>query len=85
MTRAVVEELFFFLLPFAAFALYLVLARRNPMAWASWSSHVPWVAIAGLAVVILSLVLGGLLAERHTGGFVPTHVENGHVVPGQFK
>ena len=85
MTRAIIQEALLFLLPFAAFALYLVVLRRNPLAWSSWSAHVSWVAIAGLAVVIASLVLGGLLAERHTGAFVPTHVENGRVVPGQFK
>ncbi|MGO4571378.1 DUF6111 family protein [Microvirga sp. 2TAF3] len=85
MTRAIIQELLLFLLPFAAFAIYLVILRRNPLAWSSWSDHVPWVAIAGLAFVILSLLIGGLLAERHTGAFVPTHVENGRVVPGQFK
>lgn len=85
MTRAIIQELLLFLLPFAAFALYLVIARRNPLAWSSWSSHVSWVAISGLVIVILSLLLGGLLAERHKGAYVPTHVENGRIVPGQFK
>ncbi|MCB8821616.1 DUF6111 family protein [Microvirga rosea] len=85
MTRAFLDELLLFLLPFAVFALYLVILRRNPLAWASWNAHVSWVGIAGLILVIASLVLGGLLAERHTGAFVPTHMENGRVVPGQFK
>ncbi|QFU17301.1 DUF6111 family protein [Microvirga thermotolerans] len=85
MTRAIFQELLLFLLPFAAFAIYLVIARRNPLAWSSWSKHVSWVGIAGLVLVIASLILGGLLAERHTGAFVPSHMENGRVVPGQFK
>lgn len=85
MTRAIIQEVLLFLLPFAAFAIYLLIARRNPLAWSSWSKHVSWVAIAGLALVIVSLILGGLLAERHTEGYVPTHMENGRVVPGQFR
>ncbi|MBZ6078322.1 DUF6111 family protein [Microvirga puerhi] len=85
MTRAFIQEFLLFLLPFAAFAIYLIAARRNPLAWSSWSAHVPWVGIAGLVLVIASLILGGLVAERHTGAFVPTHMENGRVVPGQFK
>lgn len=85
MTRAIFQELLLFLLPFAAFAIYLVIVRRNPLAWSSWSDHVSWVGIAGLMLVIASLFLGGFLAERHTGAFVPTHMENGRVVPGQFK
>jgi hypothetical protein len=85
MTRAIFQELSLFLLPFAAFAIYLVIVRRNPLAWSSWSDHVSWVGIAGLMLVIASLLLGGFLAERHTGAFVPTHMENGRVVPGRFK
>ena len=37
MFRAFFEEALLFLLPFAIFALYLVLRRRNPFLWAHWS------------------------------------------------
>jgi hypothetical protein len=30
-------------------------------------------------------VAAGLLADRQTGAFVPTHMENGRVVPGRFQ
>jgi cytochrome bd-type quinol oxidase subunit 2 len=85
MTRAIVQEVLLFLLPFAAFAIYLIVRRRNPLAWSSWSDQSIWLIIAGLVVVVASMVTAGVVAERQTGAFVPTHVENGRVVPGQFK
>jgi hypothetical protein len=85
MTRAVVQELLLFLLPFVLFAVYLVIRRRNPLAWTHWSDQSLWLTIAGLGVVVLSLVATGLLADRETGAYVPTHMENGRLVPGHFK
>jgi hypothetical protein len=85
MTRAIIQELLLFLLPFIAFAVYLLVSRRNPLVWSSWSAQSVWLTIAGLAIVVVSLLAAGFVAERHTGDFVPTHLENGRVVPGQFK
>jgi Family of unknown function (DUF6111) len=85
MTRAVLQESVLFLLPFVAFAIYLLIIRRNPLAWSSWSEQSFWLVLAGLGCVIVSLVAAGLLADRQTGAFVPTHIEDGRVVPGQFK
>lgn len=85
MTRAVLQELLLFLLPFAAFAAYLILRRRNPLIWSHWSDQSIWLTIAGLAIVIVSLLTAGILADRQTGAFEPTHMENGRVVPGRFK
>ena len=85
MTRAIVQELVLFLLPFIAFAAYLVIRRRNPLAWSSWSDQSVWLIIAGLVTVIVSPVAVGLMAERETGAFEPTHIEDGRVVPGRFK
>lgn len=85
MIRALLEEALLFLLPFALFAAYLVLRRRNPMLWSSWSGQTSWLVIVGLALAVGSLVIAGVFAERQTGAFVPTHVENGRVVPGQFR
>jgi len=85
MMRAVLQELVLFLLPFVAFAAYLVLYRRKALAWSSWSDQSLWLVIAGLAMVVASLIATGLTTERHTGAFVPTHMDNGRVVPGQFQ
>jgi hypothetical protein len=84
-TRAFLQGLVLFLLPFVLFGLYLLARRRNALAWSSWSDQSLWLAIAGVVMVIASLLVTGLVTERHTGAFVPTHMENGRVVPGQFQ
>jgi magnesium-transporting ATPase (P-type) len=85
MIRAIVEQVLLFLIPFAAFALYLVVRRRNPFAWQSWSDKSFWLVVAGLSCVIVALVITGVTADRQTGEFRPTHVEDGRVVPGRFR
>lgn len=85
MTRAIFGEALLFFIPFAAFAVYLVARRRNPLQWASWSDQSLMLAIAGLVCVILAFLVTGMTADRPTGAFEPTHMENGRVVPGRFK
>lgn len=85
MTRALFEELVLFLAPFALFAVYLLLRRRNPFMRQHWDGHVSWLVIVGLLVVIGGLVYTGLVAERSMGTYVPSHLEDGKLVPGQFR
>lgn len=85
MIRAFVEEALLFLLPFAVFALYLVLRRRNPMSRGAWDGQMTWLVITGLACVVVALLATALTAERRSGAFEPTHMENGRLVPGQFR
>ncbi|ACA18817.1 conserved hypothetical protein [Methylobacterium sp. 4-46] len=85
MIRAVADDLILFFLPFALFGIYLVLSRRSPLVWLHWSDHALRLALAGAVLVVGSLLAAGLFAERHGHGFVPTHIENGRVVPGQFR
>jgi magnesium-transporting ATPase (P-type) len=85
MTRALFGETLFFFLPFLAFAFYLIVRRRNPFVLHAWSDKSLWLAIAGLACVVIALLITGLTADRQMGAFRPTHVENGRVVPGQFQ
>ena len=85
MIRAIADEVLLFLLPFVVFALYLALRRRSPLKWHAWSDQALWLVLAGLACVILALLITGLTDQRRTGPFQPTHLENGRVVPGQFQ
>jgi hypothetical protein len=85
MIRAIFGEALVFLLPFAAFALFLVLRRRNPFKPAAWSDATAWLIIAGLVGVVIALIITGLTSERQTGAFVPPHLEDGRLVPGQFR
>jgi hypothetical protein len=85
MLRRFLEEFGLFLIPFALFSVYLVLAGRNPLRRMHWDAHLWRLVIAGLLVVIGTLVYEGLFAERRAGGYVPTHMENGRLVPGGFR
>jgi hypothetical protein len=85
MTRAIFGEALLFFLPFAVFAIYLLVRRRNPFAWVHWSDQSLWLVIAGLVCVIVAFVFTGLTADRQMGAFQPTRSENGRIVPGQFK
>lgn len=85
MTRAVVQGLVLFLLPFVLFGAYLVIRRRNPLLWSHWSDQSLWLTIAGLSFVVISLIVTGLVDERQTGTYVPTRVEDGRVIPGHFE
>lgn len=85
MLRTLIEEFLLFVLPFCLFAGYLVVRRRNPFDVEHWSGHLFWLSVVGLVLGIASFVYAGLVAPRHTGAFVPPHVENGRLVPGQFN
>lgn len=85
MLRAFFESVILFLIPFAAFALGLVLMRRKVLDPEHWSRAGIWLTGAGLLLVAATLVGSALLGERHTGAFVPAHMENGSVVPGGFR
>lgn len=83
MIRALIDELGLFLVPFAAFAVLLVVTRRNLLHLAHWSRSSAWLAIAGLALVFASFLYAGL-EPRPMSGFEPTHLEGGRIVPGRF-
>jgi hypothetical protein len=85
MTRAFGEELLLFLLPFALFALWLVLRRRTPLKWVHWEGRVPWLVVAGLVAASGWLVWTGYFAPRGHGAYVPAHMENGVFVPGKLE
>ena len=85
MVRVVAESVLLFLVPFAAFAVMLVLMRRKVLDPDHWSRAGLWLAGAGMLLVAATFVGTALLGERHTGAFVPAHIENGRVVPGGFR
>ena len=85
MIRPLLDEVVLFLIPFAVFALVLVLRRRHVLDIEHWSRHAAWLTFAGLLLILASLVGPALFGERPLGGFEPTHMENGQVVPGRFR
>ena len=86
MERTVFETVGLFLLPFAAFAVYLLLRLRYPLAVEHWTrGRLSWLAIAGLAAAAGGLLGANLFAPRGHGLYVPAHLENGVIVPGRFE
>jgi heme/copper-type cytochrome/quinol oxidase subunit 3 len=85
MSRIVLERLTLFALPFALYAVYLLLQRLRPPAPAR--AH-PWalLTIAGLVLFALSFIVWGITeGEPTTGTYVAPHMENGRIVPGYVK
>ncbi len=86
MARTLIEPLALFLSPFAAYAVYLVLRARYPLAVEHWTGgRVSILAVLGLAAAVLGLVSLNLFAPRGRGTYVPAHQENGVLVPGRFE
>lgn len=86
MIRVIAEAIALFLVPFAAFAVFLLLRRRNPTSVDAWTGGTTaGLALAGLALAALAIFLFGFFEERPTGAYIPAHVENGRVVPGRFE
>ena len=86
MSRAVLEPLALFLSPFAAFAIYLILRARYPLAVEHWTrGRVSTLTLVGLFIAIVALVIFGLNTPRGHGLAVPAHIENGVLVPGRIE
>lgn len=85
MIRVVLEALLFLVVPFLMFAVWLIARRKPIMSRESWEGHGGWLTIAGMALVIAMIIYGGLSARRSTGEYVPAHMENGKLVPGQVR
>jgi hypothetical protein len=85
MLRSLTEEILLFVLPFCAFAGYLVIRRRNPLDVEHWSPHVFRLSVVGLVLAALAFVVTGWVSPRSRGAYEPPHMENGTLVPGRFK
>jgi hypothetical protein len=87
MLRFVAFDAIFFLLPFAAYALWLVVTRRTLTNVGDWEIRtIGYLALAGAVLVIGVLVAFVHLDSDEPGGvYVPAHLENGKIVPGHFE
>jgi hypothetical protein len=86
MIRPLATELALFLVPFALYAIYLLATRAEVLHPDAWRiGTLVWLTIAALL-----LMLGSFLVLAHFGGapnaqYVPAHIEDGKLVPGQWK
>jgi hypothetical protein len=87
MIRPAFTEIGIFLVPFAVYALVLIATRSGLMAQSSWPVHI----IAKLLIGSLLLVIVSFVLLAHFSGaspnstYIPAHVENGRLVPGEEK
>ena len=84
MIRPVLTEVGIFLIPFVAYALFLVATRSGVFTQSSWPAHlVAKLVLGSLLLVIVSLVvLANFTGAPPDSTYVPAHVENGKFVPG---
>jgi hypothetical protein len=86
MWRFMIEPVLLFLSPFAFYAASLMLRRTPPFASEPWSrGTLSWLTLAGLLIAIGGMIFFGVYAERHSGAYVPAHIENGKLVPGKLE
>ena len=87
MARPVFTEVTLFLLPFVVYALYLWATREavlHPPAWAP--ARLGWLLIAALVLMLGSFVVLAEFGGAPPGSvYVPAHVNDGKLTPGQTK
>lgn len=86
MLRSALDPLALFLSPFVAFAVYLVLRARYPLAVEHWTrGRVSLLTLIGLFIAAAGMFVFGVYAPRSKGVYIPAHVENGALVPGRIE
>ena len=87
MIRPILTEIGIFLIPFAAYALFLVATRSGVFAPSSWPAHlIAKLALGSLLLVAISFVLLAQFSGAPPNStYVPAHLENGKLVDGVEK
>lgn len=86
MARVVLQTIVFFLMPFAAYMVYLIARQRYPFEVAAWTrATLGMLSIVGLLLAAAAIFGVALFADQHTGAYIPAHVEGGKLVPGRFE
>jgi hypothetical protein len=87
MIRPLLTEIGIFLIPFAAYALFVIASRRGVLDRASWPLTVLGrLMIGSLLLVIVSLILLAHFSGAPPGStYTPAHIENGKFIPGHEK
>jgi hypothetical protein len=87
MIRPVLTEVGLFLVPFLAYAIYLIIIRSQVLSKTSW----PLPVVGWLSAAALLLVVGSFFFLAHFSGsapgstYIPAHVENGVFIPATRK
>lgn len=87
MIRPVLTEIAIFLIPFAAYALFLIATRAGVFAPSSWPMHLVAKLVLGslLLVVVSFVLLAHFSGAPPDSTYIPAHIENGKLIPGVEK
>ena len=87
MIRPVLTEVGIFLIPFVAYALFLLATRSGVFVQSSWPAHLVAKLVLGslLLVVISFVLLAQFSGAPPDSTYVPAHIENGKLIPGVEK
>jgi hypothetical protein len=87
MIRPVLTEVGIFLIPFVAYAVFLVATRAKVLHLPSWPLRVlSWLVLGALVLTIASLLLlAHFSGAPPNATYVPAHIENGKFIPGTEK
>jgi len=87
MIRPVLTELAIFLIPFVAYAIFLIATRAGVFTSSSWPARlIAKLVLGSLLLVIISFVLlAHFSGAPPNSTYIPAHIENGRLVPGVEK
>jgi hypothetical protein len=87
MIRPVLTEIAIFLIPFAAYAIFLIATRSGVLVSSSWPAHLVAKLVLGslLLVVISFILLAQFSGAPPDSTYIPAHLENGKLVDGAEK
>jgi Family of unknown function (DUF6111) len=87
MIRPVLTEIGIFLIPFAAYAVFLMATRSGVLTASSWPAHlVAKLVLGSLVLVIVSFVfLAQFSGAPPNSTYIPAHIENGKLIDGVEK
>ena len=87
MLRFIAFNALFFVLPFAAYAVWLAAARGSPANLAAWPARtIAYLAVGGVVLMVISLLFFiNFQGDPPGGKYVPATIENGKIVPGHIE
>ena len=90
MLRVILQQLALFLLPIAVYVAYALWARRRAHRLGVEAADLRsgpwfWLIIGGLALSIVGFVVLASVGYGPDSHYVPPHIENGRIVPGQLR
>ena len=89
MIRVVIENILLFLLPTVVYLGYVLLTRRGATSAGEVINDAPlvWLFVAGALIVAGTLIYYASITPGGTPGqvYVPPHMKDGRIEPGQLK